>query len=68
MITDQREKQKKWAQVTQPHDCTSFVWEDLKFIPIIGSAAGIEIESFYFIFSLTYFRDTRKKKIYSIQT
>jgi hypothetical protein len=42
------------ARVTQPHDCTSSVWDELevwdelKFIPIIGSAAGIEVGSFFF--------------------
>ncbi len=40
-----------------PHDCTSFVWDELKFIPIIGSTASIEVGSILF-FSLTYFKAT----------
>jgi len=31
-----------------PHDCTSSVWDELKFIPIIGFAAGIEVGSTFF--------------------
>ncbi len=34
-----------------PHDCTSSVWDELKFIPIIGSATGIEVGSILFFFS-----------------
>jgi hypothetical protein len=51
------------ARVTQPHDCTSSLWDELKFIPIIGSAAGIEVESFFSPPSLT--SRLPIKKIYS---
>ncbi len=51
-----------WPEWPSPHDCTSSVWDELKFIPIIGSAAGIEAGSFYFYLFLTYFKATHKKK------
>jgi hypothetical protein len=36
-----------------PHNCTSSVWDELKFIPNIGSPAGIEVGSLFFPPSLT---------------
>jgi hypothetical protein len=36
--------------------------DELKFIPIIGSPAGIEVGSFLKFFSLTHFKVTHKKK------
>ncbi len=33
-----------------PHDCTSSVWDELMFIPIIGSTASIEVGSILFFF------------------
>ncbi len=47
----------------RPHDCTNFVWDEFKFIPIIGSATSIEAGSFFFP-SLT--SRLPIKKIYSI--
>jgi len=45
------------------HDCTNSVWEELKFIPIIGYVVGIEVGSFYFIFPSFTSRLPIKKKI-----
>ncbi len=42
-----------------PHDCTNSIWDELKFIPIIESNAGIEVGSI--CFSFTYFKATHKK-------
>ncbi len=39
----------KWPS---PHDCTSSVWDELKFIPIIGFIPGIEVGSTFFFPSL----------------
>ncbi len=49
-----------WPEWPSPHDYTSFVWDELEFIPIIGSIAGIEVGSILF-FSLLPI-----KNIYSI--
>jgi hypothetical protein len=46
-----------------PHDCTHSIWNELKFIPIIGSITCIEVGSNFF--SLAYFNATHKI-IYSI--
>ncbi len=53
-----------WLEWPSPHDCTSSIWDELKFIPIIGYAAGIEVGSFLFIFSLTYFKATHKRNLF----
>jgi hypothetical protein len=50
------------AGVTLPHDYTSFVWDELKFIPIIGFATCIEVGSFFF--PITYFKATHKKTLF----
>jgi hypothetical protein len=47
-----------------PHDCTSSIWDELKFIPIIGSASGIEVGSFYFIFPSLISRLAIKKNLF----
>jgi hypothetical protein len=51
------------ASVTNPRDCTSSVWDELKFIPIIRSTVGIEVGSILF-FSLIYFKVTHKKNLF----
>jgi len=43
---------------TSPHDYTNSVWDELKFIPIIGSLVSIEIGSFFS--PLIYFKATHK--------
>jgi hypothetical protein len=45
-----------------PHDCTGFIWDELKFIPIIGYAACIEVGSKKK--SLVYSRLPIKKSIW----
>ncbi len=57
-----------WGRVNgpewpSPHDCTSFVWDEFKFIPIIGFTACIEVGSIPF-FPLTYFKATHKKNLF----
>jgi len=39
-----------WSEWPRPHDCTSSIWDELRFIPIIGSAAGIWGWVFSFLF------------------
>jgi hypothetical protein len=53
----------KMLRVTQPHDCIDFIWDELKFIPIIESPIGIEVGSFFF--SLIYFKAIHKKNLFS---
>jgi hypothetical protein len=54
---------KKWLELPNPHDCTNFVWDEFKFIPLIGFVAGIKVGSIHF-FSLTYFKVTNKKYVF----
>jgi hypothetical protein len=39
----------KWRS---PHDYINFVWDEFKFIPIIGSLASIEVGSLFFFLHL----------------
>ncbi len=50
--------------MTQPHDSTNFVWDELKFIPIIGSTTGIEVRSILFSFPFLTSRLPIKKKLF----
>jgi hypothetical protein len=50
-----------WSEPS-PHDCTSSVWDEL--IPIIGSAAGIEVGSLFLFFS-PHFKATHKKNLFN---
>jgi hypothetical protein len=56
-------QQQTTSRVTQPHDYTSFIWDEFKFIPIIGSTTGIEVGSILF-FPLTYFKATHKQNLF----
>jgi len=51
-----------WSEPS-PHDCTSSVWDELNFIPIIGSATGTKVGSLFFP-PFTYFKATHKKNLF----
>jgi len=40
----------RWPEWPSPHDYTSSIWDELKFIPIIGSTISIEVGSIHFVF------------------
>ncbi len=56
------------AGVTQPHDSTNSGWDELKFIPIIGSTTGIEVGSILFSFPLLTSRLPTKKNYSTAQS
>ncbi len=53
----------KGLEWPSPHDCTNSIWDEFKFIPIIGSTTCIEVGSFFNFFPSFTSRLAKKKSI-----